>query len=333
MKEYRIEKAILHILDAGVGTPVLSDRLLSLEDSAEFFEKHIEKLFEDSEVKECIFADVQNPVRDLIAESGPDDFIPATHKLAEQLFAIMTANVDIPSADVLFTIFRSDSSRYFGIIKFNYKEAYTHTLYNVEGATATSVIKYKTLYPSDAQKVDECVFIDLRDHALRIKEKKYELNGQKEYYLSGQFMRTQPARSYKEQYKLVEKSAEQIVKKYYTGDSLKQAEVKMAIRNNVDKNLEIDIDDLSKDAFRDSPDMQVQYKQELAQKGFTEKKIKINQQICNELERNHKIITDNGIKMEIPSDLMKDKNKLEFFVNQDGTMSILIKNVNEVKSR
>ena len=97
--------------------------------------------------------------------------------------------------------------------------------------------------------------------------------------------------------------------------------------------MEIDIEDLGREVFHDSPDMQTQYKQELAQKGFVEKKIKINQQIYNELERSHRIVTDLGIKMEIPTDLMKDRSKVEFIVNQDGTMSILIKNVNEVKSR
>ncbi len=157
--------------------------------------------------------------------------------------------------------------------------------------TAAGVIKHKALFANDSQKIDECIFINLRSLDIKIKEKKYEINGQKDHYLSSLFMRTQPARSYKEQFRLVEKSAEQIVKKFYTGDSLKQAEVKMAIKNNVDRNLEIDIDDLSKAAFHDSPDMQNQYKQELSQKGFTEKKIKINQQIYQELERSHKFNT------------------------------------------
>jgi hypothetical protein len=253
--------------------------------------------------------------------------------MASRLYDIVSANVDIPPADFLFAVFRHKDDRYLGILKFNYKEAYTHSLESIEGSTATRVIKYKTLFANESQKVDECIFVNLFNHAIKIKEKKYEIDGQKDYYLSSRFMKTQPARSYKEQYRLVEKSAEQVVKKFYTGDSLKQAEVKTAIRNNVDKNMEIDIDDLSREAFHDSPDMQTQYKQELSQKGFVGKKIKINQQIYNELERSHRIITDLGIKMEIPSDLMKDRSKVEFIVNQDGTMSILIKNVNEVKSR
>jgi len=333
MEEIMIEKSILHILDSNIGTPVLSERFLPLDESTDFFEKHIEKLLGDSEVKECIFENDDNPIRELISNINEDNLIFTTQQMTAALYSIMTSNVDIPSADILFTIFRYKNDRFLGIIKFNYKEAYTHNLTNIEGTAATSVIKYKTLFANEAQKVDECVLINLNNHAIKIKEKKYEINGQKDYYLSNQFMKTQPARSYKEQYRLVEKSAVQIVKKFYTGDSIKQAEVKMAIKNNVDKNLEIDIDDLSKEAFYDSPDMQTQYKQELSQKGFIGKKIKINQQIYNELEKSHKIITDIGIKMEIPSDLMKDTNKVEFIVNQDGTMSILIKNINEVKSR
>ena len=333
MEEIFIEKAILHILDSNIGTPVLSARILPLDESVDFFTKHIERLLGDSEVKECVFEDESNPVRDLISGMDADNFIFNTQQLSAALYHIMTSNIDIPSADVLFTIFRHGNEKFLGIIKFNYKEAYTHSLLNIEGTTSTSVIKYKALFANETQKVDECIIVNLNNHKIKIKEKKYDINGQKEYYLSNFFMKTQPARSYKEQYRMVEKSAEQIVKKFYEGDSLKQAEVKMAIKNNVDKNMEIDIDDLSKEAFYDSPDMQSQYKQDLSQKGLIGKKIKINQQIYNELEKNHRIITDIGIKMEIPSDLMKDKTKVEFFVNQDGTMSIMIKNINEVKSR
>ncbi len=333
MKEVTIERAILHILDTNIGTPVLSERLLPLDESAEFFTKHIERLSKDSEVKECVFDEGDNPIRDLVTGMDEERFIPASQQMASSLYDIMAGNPDIPPADVLFAVFRCESGRFLGLIKFNYKEAYTHSLASIDGATASSVIKHRALYATEAQKVDEGAFINLSNHEISIKEKKYEIDGQKDYYLSSLFLRTQPARSYKEQYRLVEKSAEQVVKKYYTGDSLKQAEVKMAIKENVDRNLEIDIDDLSRDAFSDSPDMQVQYKQELAQKGFVGKKIKINQQIYDELERNHKIITDIGIKMEIPAELMKDKSRLEFIVNQDGTMSILIKNINEMKSR
>lgn len=333
MSDIIIEKSILHILDPNAGVPVLSARDLPQDDSEEFFTKHIERLWKDSELKECEFDEGENPVRDVLDQSSGEHFTAFSQQLSEVLFSIMSANVDIPAADVYFSVFRKDQSRYLGILKLNYKEAYTHSLVNMDDTNSTSVIKYRTLFAGDSQKIDECVFIDLSTSKLWIKERKYEINGEKDYYLSTLLLRTCPARSYKEQYKLVEKSAEQVVKKFYSGDTLKQAEVKMAIKNNVDENLEIDVEELSKAAFSDSPDMQRQYREELSQKGFTEKKIKINQQIYDDLEKNHKLITDLGIKMEIPTALMKDSSKVEFIVNRDGTMSILIKNVNEVKSR
>ncbi len=333
MEEITIERAVLHILDTGIGAPVLSDRALPLDESTDFFKRHIEKLAEDSEMKECVFEDGGNPVRDLIGGMNEENFISVTQQLAASLYEIMVTSAEIPAADVLFAVFRSESDRFLGIVKFNYKEAYTHKLESIEGKTAATVIKYKALLANESQKVDECIFTSLNSLKIKMKEKKYEIDGRKDYYLSPLFLRTKPARSYKEQLRLVEKSAEKVVKKYYAGDSLKQAEVTMAIKNNVDRNMEIDIDDLGKEVFHDSPDMQTQYKQELTQKGFTEKKIKINQQIYHELEKSHRIVTDLGIRMEIPSDLMKNKEKVEFIVNQDGTMSILIKNINEVKSR
>lgn len=333
MSDIMIEKSILHILDPNAGVPVLSARSLPQDESEEFFIKHIQRLWKDSDLKECEFDESDNPVRDAIDQSSGEYFVAFTQKLSEVLFSIMSANVDIPPADVYFTVFRKDQSRFLGILKLNYKEAYTHSLVNMENDSCTGIIKYRALFPGEAQKIDECVFIDLASKKIWIKERKYEIDGQKEYYLSKLLLKTRPARSYKEQYKLVEKSAEQVVKKYYSDDSLKHAEVKMAIKNNVDENLEIDVEKLSKAAFSDSQDMQRQYREELSQKGFTEKKIKINQQIYEDLEKNHKLITDIGIKMEIPSSLIKDPSKVEFIVNQDGTMSILIKNVNEVKSR
>ena len=41
----------------------------------------------------------------------------------------------------------------------------------------------------------------------------------------------------------------------------------------------------------------------------------------------HKIKTENGIELSVPTDIYKDKNAIEFINNPDGTISILITNV------
>jgi hypothetical protein len=49
--------------------------------------------------------------------------------------------------------------------------------------------------------------------------------------------------------------------------------------------------------------------------------------------KKHRIKTDEGIEISIPYEYYMDKDKLEVIKNSDGTVSILIKNVNRVTSQ
>lgn len=45
-----------------------------------------------------------------------------------------------------------------------------------------------------------------------------------------------------------------------------------------------------------------------------------------------KIITGNGIEISIPVDYYKDTDKIEIISNSDGTITIVVKNIEEYKS-
>jgi len=45
----------------------------------------------------------------------------------------------------------------------------------------------------------------------------------------------------------------------------------------------------------------------------------------------HKIKMDNGIQLDIPVDIYRDRNIIEFVNNPDGTISIIIKNISKIK--
>ena len=55
-EEIRIEQAVVHIMDPGLGMPVLSDTLLDLgSDLADFLKAHIYKIDTSDDVKNCSF--------------------------------------------------------------------------------------------------------------------------------------------------------------------------------------------------------------------------------------------------------------------------------------
>lgn len=330
MSEIVLERAILHIMDTGVSIPVLSDKLMEItSDIHEFLVKHIEKLLDDPEFKECIFTDGNNSIKDLIMGVNEGNFIETSQKLGAALFNIMYINTEIPPADVVFCNFKYHQRNYFGIIKFNYKTSYIHHL-EVGKDKGTKIIQQKTAIANEKQKVDECIFVDLNNHLILVKEKVYEINGNKDFYLTNHFLKAESKLSLKEKYNILQKTAQEVIKEYYHDDIKKASEVKNAIKASLNEDMELDIDQVAKKAFYENDAVQAHYKKEISEKGFNEDTMKINRQIERKIEKKQRLITDTGIEINIPSEYVNDSQKIEFIMNPDGTISILIKSIGNV---
>ena len=68
-------------------------------DFSDFLKAHIEKITESDDVKHCTFAE-GSEVKELLQNCTPDNFVETSKQLAERLYDIMNANIDIPAADV-----------------------------------------------------------------------------------------------------------------------------------------------------------------------------------------------------------------------------------------
>lgn len=72
----------------------------------------------------------------------------------------------------------------------NYKESYTHEITEIPDNPVinTDIIKTHSLLPSATSRIPEAVVINLSDYHIKLLEKKYEINGEKAYYLSENFL-------------------------------------------------------------------------------------------------------------------------------------------------
>ena len=70
--EIRISQAIIHIMDPGLGMPVLSDAVLDLgSDLADFLKAHIYRIDTSDDVKNCSFLrDTTPPAHPLLGCAG-----------------------------------------------------------------------------------------------------------------------------------------------------------------------------------------------------------------------------------------------------------------------
>lgn len=328
-----IRKAILHILDNTGGVSVVSDKELILSTEIdEYISKHLDKCFLDIDVKNTVFVQEDNYFLETVKSYINDrDFIKLSKKIAEDFISAMDVGSEIPSADLVVTDFLMDNVPFLGILKFNYKKSYIHFVETEDGVRNT-IVRQPCALPLETQKLEEFAIINLNDLSVKLKERSYEIKGDKTLYISRQILKSKSAISEKGVVDIVEKTVKKIVRDSYDNDLSKYNSFKNTIIEDYINNQEINLENIAKSTFEDESGRQA-FKEEIEKTGLRGKNIKISHNAEKRVLRKQKFVTDTGIEINIPASYLNDKSIVEFINNTDGTISITIKNIVNVDNK
>lgn len=332
--EIIIRNAIVHILDSTIGMPVLSDTLLELgPDLNDFLRGHIYKIASSDDVKSCQFNKEESAVYNIILEFNEENLIQISQDLSNHLYMIMNQNIDITPADLLVVTYQVNSTMHLALLKMNYKESYIHITGSDVYGNTNDIIKQKATLPSESTKLSEAVLINLSDYSIELVEKKYEINGVKTNYLSKIFLQCMSKLSPKTKLNIVTKAVEQIHQKYYEEDFDKHMEAKSILHNEYIEQGSINISSLGEKIFKDNIEVREDFDQKLEKYNIEADEVKPrNKQTTKKFEKQF-LTTDTGIEINIPMDQYNNKKNVEFITNPDGTISVIIKNINHIISK
>ena len=330
-----IRSAIMHILDSTVGIPVLSDELLNLTpDMNDFLRNHIYKVISGDDLKTCVFDEENSEVYHLIREFSEEHMVEVTKKLAELLYGIMNANVAIPPGDVFFVTYQLESKQHLAILKMNYKEVYMHfTSMNEDDGNVNEIMKQCCALPGGGGKLSEAVTISLEENTVQLIEKRVDINGVKTNYLSEVYLQCHARMSQKTKLDIVTKAVDQINKKYYEDDFEKKMEAKSVIHNTYVEQGSLVPEEIGEELFGDVPEIKEEFVEKLEKYKLPKEEITVkNEKTTKKFEKQF-LTTDSGIEINIPMEEYNNKQHVEFITNSDGTISVLIKNVNRITSK
>ena len=325
----------MHILDSTVGMPVLSDELLNLTpDMNDFLRNHIYKVISGDELKTCVFDEESSEVYPLIQNFSEVTMVDTTKKLAEQLYSIMNSNPAISPADVFFVTYQLESRQHLAILKMNYKEVYMHyTSLNEEDGNVNDVMKQCCALPGGGGRLSEAVTISLEDNTVQLLEKRVEINGAKTNYLSEVYLQCHAKMSQKTKLDIVTKAVDQINKKYFEDDFEKKMEAKSVIHNSYAEQGTLIPEEIGEELFGEVPEIKEEFVEKLEKYKLPKEEITVkNEKTTKKFEKQF-LTTDSGIEINIPMEEYNNKQHVEFITNQDGTISVLIKNVNRITSK
>lgn len=335
-----IRNAIVHILDSTVGLPVLSDMELDCgTDFNDFLREHIYRFFVSDDVKKCEFIKDESEVYSMIEEIkvGNIEFVTFSKALASKLYGIMNSNIEIPSADLFVVLFQINQVEHLALLKMNYKESFMHgTNPNDNGGNANIITKYRAILPTSTQKLSEAAVIKLEDSKIRLIEKKYDINGKKEDYFSKIFLNCSSNLSQKAKLNIVERAIEQVQKEYY--EDSERFEEKMKAKSAIHKELStqgsISIPEVVDKVFETKPDLKEKVKEKIEKYHINEEEIIApkNEATTRKFEKQY-LKTDTGIEIKIPMDQYNSTDTIEFISGDDGSISVLIKNIGHITSK
>lgn len=331
-----IKRAVLHILDKNSGIPILSkEELETGEELGDYLFKHIERILEDSNTKKARFADEENNLLNLfkLLNDNEEDFLPITSDAANKLFALMQKHADIPSADLICCLFDVEGRRHIGILKMNYKEGFTHWVHSSEEGNVNTIIRHQTLLPQEGQKLEECILIDLSDFSIRLLEKQFEINGEKEFYLSKDYLQCSCKLSDNAKLKILDKVTKNINKKYFDEDFEKAIKMKKAVSESFEESAAISIEKVADKVFDKNTEVRREYIEEVRKAGLVDNEIPLPDKLIEKKFKTQRIKTDSGIEIDFPLEFAGNRDKIEFVNNPDGTISIIIKNVSRITNR
>ncbi len=326
--EIIIHQAILHVLDTTLDAPVLSGGGMELTaEKTAYLQNHIEKLLASDEIRQC------RPLPDSAFRNELEhnqDFIDLSCRIAGVLFDYMHAHTTIPGADLAVVDFTRDGVPWLGILKLNYKNGYTHYTETVEGAPVNSIIQQRACLPTQSGKVEEGALVNLTDYSMRLLEKKYDIDGHKEFYLSSVVFQYTQAESEKKKLQAIQEAAAQAVKDAYEDEPHADAQVAMLIASQAaDNDNQVSVEQVRQQLTEEYPLAAVPFDDYVEKSEVLEEAaapVTVTPARIRRME-SRSIRTANGIEVKIPTELLNSDSELEFLHDPDGSVSLLIKNV------
>jgi len=329
-----INKAILHILDFNSGLTIYSDAELALDDSSEeFLIKHIEKSWGSQDAKPGTFYEdsrFQQQLSSYLKEE--QSFIEFSRDVAKTLEDAFCHAEEMASMDIIVADVQIEDVRQIVIFKSDSHRGFIHQVNQTENGVQNEIINHYSIMPNTSQRMDEYAFINANTKAISLSAKRYTLDGNKIFVLPEILLECSLKPSQKEAIKDLEKTVAKVAEAYGQDGVAATAAVKNRMTETLQQKDELDMAEVGKEVFKENPSMQADFDAAIQEAGFTEP-VKMDQEATLKKLCKHKLKTDTGIELTIPTDYFDNTEYVEFNNNEDGTLSITLKHISNITNR
>lgn len=324
-----IHKFIIHVLDKNSDTPILNDFEGRVNQDIEaFFNKKISKVSGDKDIRTAVFNNYSNNLIKKCCEQIIYDeslFLNNSKEIASYLFEIMKLNATLESCDLAICLYTEKDEKRVAILKLDYNNSYTHSIEFEDDKFNIQMSKNEiNIQETKAIKIGALIGLSgMNDeYHLRILDKDAEKEEANSKFVT-EFLNATKVKDDKYKTKMFKAFVDAYIANLYS--DMKQGEdVRGMLLYMLREKQKLDINEFAEKAIKE--DLKDSFKDCVEEKGI--ESFNIDKKWVEKNLKNRCIKTDTGFEIKGKMEDFEDFMKYGIRHNGNGTVDIVIKNVN-----
>lgn len=293
------------------------------ETTQEYYHKKVEKALTSSTMKELTVGSMHEFVlrSDKMLESD-EEFIRQASEITDKLFTLGAVIEEMPNCNVMFVDCFKDGEKYIAVLKLNYR---TIPMSIVEDGIVR--ITKQQVLPMMGSSVEEAIIVNTQTKQLYLIEKRYLIDGKSDFYLNSQWIKGEEKLTDKQKISTMKKVIKKLDDIYNVNDGKALPLMKQEIQDKVEMNLPVKPLEIVKKVLE--KDYQAQEESEVMMKDLG---IDEEEQIYSMMGAMDmcKLVLDDDIVVNLPVEEYLSGNHIEKRKQEDGSYSIILKDISEV---
>ena len=226
----------------------------------------------------------------------------------------------------------ADDQPFIGFFKLNFQRKYM--CYLEEDGTVSWHINSKVL-PDSKKKDYEFFIINVLEQTVELSPVTEVVNGVQTNYLASFVLELQADRPEKETVKLFDTAAVETIRECYQEEEAPQKilEYKADVAFTVAETGAIDTKEVEERIFADNEIAAKRYQEKVAEAELPKAPIPVSKPTERLVPKKQKIVTDTGVELLIPVAYLQDEHLVAYETADDGSISIVIKNVRKLENK
>ena len=240
----------------------------------------------------------------------------------------MKINAEIESCDLAICLYTVKDEKYVGIVKLDYKRLYTHSIELLDEKFNIQMVSNEIGIPETGRQKQAAIVgangINDEYH-LKVLDKDAEKEGSESKFVS-EFLHAEKIDDDKYKTKVFKNTAENWITNALSSDIKKAEDVRSMLNYTLKEKQEINVQDFIENNIKDE-ELKESFKEHMEDKGL-EESFNIDKKWVEKKLKKRSIRTDNGFDIKGNLSDFEDPMKYSVRQNENGSIDIVIKNVN-----